>query len=176
MSRQGDWLQTFTGIQFWPLDPRPEEVSLYDIAHALAMSCRYNGHCSRFYSIAEHSVLISKSVSPENALAGLLHDAAEAYLGDMARPLKRFVPDYGIAEKRVEEAIFTRFGLEGVPAEVHEADWRILVDERDQLMGTPPAPWSVPEEGLGVRINCWSPEQARAEFLVRFSELTGGLS
>ena len=81
--RNGSWLQTYTGIQFWPLDPRPEEIDIQDIAHALSLLCRFNGHCQRFYSVAEHSVHVSTILAPEFGLWGLLHDAAEAYLSDI---------------------------------------------------------------------------------------------
>jgi hypothetical protein len=87
--RRGDWMQTFTGRAFYPLDPRPEDIDPVDIAHALSLICRYGGHSSRFYSVAEHCVLMSHAVAPEHALWALLHDATEAYLGDMIRPLKR---------------------------------------------------------------------------------------
>src|SRR5262245_27549306 len=101
--RIGDWMQTISGRKFWPLDPRPEEVCIEDIGHALSLVCRFGGHCHTFYSVAEHSVRVSllaedmaKSSAhwtDENirmiALSGLLHDAAEAYIGDMVRPLKR---------------------------------------------------------------------------------------
>ena len=67
-ARKGDWMQTYTGRQFWPIDPRANEVHIEDIAHALSMMCRYNGHCRTFYSVAEHSVLVSQHVPPEHAL------------------------------------------------------------------------------------------------------------
>ena len=78
-SRNGDWLQTFTGKAFFPLDPRPEEMDIFDIAHALSNLCRYGGHCNKFYSVAEHSVLVSilcrLYYGEQVALQGLLHDA-----------------------------------------------------------------------------------------------------
>jgi hypothetical protein len=77
-SRRGDWMQTFTGRRFWPLDPRGEDVLIEDIAHALSLLTRYGGHCTRFYSVAEHSVLLARAATPENALWLLLHDASEA--------------------------------------------------------------------------------------------------
>src|ERR1700744_4853571 len=85
------WIQTFTGKKFSPLAPRPEDVDIRDIAHALAMKCRFNGHCSPFYSIAEHSVRVSwllEQQGKREALWGLMHDAADAYLPDLGAPIK----------------------------------------------------------------------------------------
>jgi hypothetical protein len=100
-TRVGDWIQTYSGRQFWPLDPRVEDVHLEDIAHALSNVCRYTGHVREFYSVAEHSVHVSWSCEPEDALWGLLHDASEAYLADMARPVKQNMPVYVAAERLV---------------------------------------------------------------------------
>jgi hypothetical protein len=97
---RGGWMQTFTGRQFFPMDPRPEEVDPTDIAHALSLLCRYNGHVDRFYSVAEHCVHLSYVVPPEHALWALLHDATEAYVGDMISPLKIHMPGYRAAEDR----------------------------------------------------------------------------
>lgn len=175
--RHGDWMQTFTGRQFWPLDPRPEEVHIQDIAHALANDCRYGGHCRRFYSVAEHSVLLARAVSAPNRLAALMHDAPEGYLGDLIRPVKRSMPVYRTTESAIWLAICARFGLgPELPAEVHEADTRILVDEREQNMAAPPAPWNATEqvEALGVTLRFWKPDEAEFWFLSEFDHLTDG--
>lgn len=82
------WIQTFTGKQFWPLTPKAEDVCIEDIAHALAFKCRFGGHCKTFYSVAEHSCRVAEILRPEHQLIGLLHDAAEAYLPDVAAPIK----------------------------------------------------------------------------------------
>lgn len=170
---RGSWMQTFTGRRFFPMDPDPDEVDVLDVAHSLAMQCRYNGHVRSFYSVAEHCVLVSRVVAPEHALWGLLHDATEAYVGDMVRPLKVHMPAYRAAEDRVMDAIATRYGLVGpMPAEVKEADTRLLLDERDALLGPSPARWDVDGEPFGVRIEAWSPERAEAAYLSRFYELT----
>src|SRR5579885_2784587 len=86
--RHGDWIQTYCGVAFYPLDPRPEEILIEDIAHALSMLCRFTGHVKRFYSVAQHCVYVSHRCDPKDALWGLLHDAAEAYLNDISRPVK----------------------------------------------------------------------------------------
>lgn len=138
MNRVGDWIQTYSGLQFWPLDPRPTEVLPLDIAHALSHQCRFSGHTSEFYSVAQHSVLVSLHVSPEHALWGLLHDAGEAYLMDMPRPIKRMFPAYKEAEAVVMRAVCDRFGLpHEMPAAVAEADIRMLATEARDLMGRP---------------------------------------
>lgn len=170
--RLGDWMQVASGGQFWPLDPRADEINIEDIAHSLAMQCRYAGHCLRFYSVAEHSVLMARHLaaagSPD-ALWALLHDASEAYLVDVPRPVKPFLTGYKEAEARVMASVCDRFGLPILmPTEVHEADNRILVDEMSQNMTPPPVPWNIPEVGLGVTLQLWTPEQAKAEFLATY--------
>ena len=174
--RRGDWMQVFTGTAFWPVDPRPDEVALADIAHALSMLCRYGGHTRHFYSVAEHCVLLSHAVAPQHALWALLHDAAEAYLCDLPRPIKRLMPTYNDAETVVLAAICERFGLAlGIPPEVTDADTRILLDERAALMAMPPpSPWGIEHlEPLGVDIQCWTPSEAEVIFGRRFMELWG---
>ncbi len=173
--RKGDWIQTISGRQFWPLDPRPEEVFIEDIAWALSMLCRYGGHCRRFYSVAEHSVWVSDNVPEEDALWGLLHDATEAYLVDVPRPVKRCLPAYRAYEDALARVIAERFGLPWpMPEAVKQVDTAMLLVERDQLLAPPPAPWG----GLSssVRLDpfvlpCWSPEEAHGAFLGRLREL-----
>jgi uncharacterized protein len=172
MSARGDWIQTYTGKAFYPLDPRPEDVDIVDIAHALSNLCRFNGHCLRFYSVAEHSVLLSRAVAPEHALWALLHDAAEAYLADVPRPTKRMLPAYADMETRILSAIAARFGLAAdIPPAVKDADLRILTDERLKIMATPPQPWSTDGVPLGVQIFGWVPARAADIFLHEFGYL-----
>lgn len=111
--RRGDWLQTHTGVHFYPLDPRPEEIDITDIAHSLALQCRWAGHVKQHYSVAEHCVRVSRIVPKEDALWALLHDAAEAYLIDLPRPLKN-LPEFSIyrmAENMIMTAVISRFEL-----------------------------------------------------------------
>jgi hypothetical protein len=174
--RRGDWMQTFTGRAFWPLDPRPEEVSIVDIAWSLSMQCRYAGHCLRFYSVAEHAVMVSQLVPPEAALWGLLHDAPEAYLVDVPRPVKKFLHGYEAIEKALMHTIAERFGFSSyhVPESVKEADNRILLTERDTLMATPPQDWNIPGDPYpGLVLPGWSQHEAFTRFLSRFTQLTG---
>lgn len=175
-TRSGNWMQTYTGRQFWPLDPRPDEIDLDDIATALSRACRYAGHCERFYSVAEHSVYVSQIVTPSLALKGLLHDATEAYLVDIPRPIKPFLKGYFEIENNLWKAIAAKFGLtEDMPESIKEADNAILLAESVQIMKPHPAPWCVPGMAASVKIMCLPPDQARGLFLNRFTELTGGL-
>lgn len=181
MKRLGNWMQTYTGRVYWPVDPRADEVFIEDIAHHLALLCRYTGACSRFYSIAEHSVIVSRMVPRQHALAGLLHDAPEAYLNDLNRPLKR---SPGLEEyRRIEVlnwwAVAARFDLDiELPHEVEQADNEILFHEQAVLM--PPAPEGL-DWGMGLPrpavlrpslLHCWDWIQAEREFLHRYKELT----
>ncbi|SRR6266498_3771523 len=171
-----DWMQTYTGRVFYPLAPEPSAINPADSAHALSLICRYGGHVDRLYSVAEHCVLMSEAVTPENALWALLHDATEAYLGDMIRPLKQAVGEYRAIEWRMMKAIVIRFGIDlAMPAEVQMADSRILLDERAKLMARPPRPWWGVEQlrPLGVDVLGWEPKRAEYRYLDRLQELTG---
>lgn len=107
-----DLLVTFTRRSVALQTPSPSDLDIRDIAHALSLVNRFGGHTIEPYSVAAHSCHVSRIVNPRWALHGLLHDAAEAYLGDIVRPLKQFVPAYGRIEMRFDEAIAKRFGLE----------------------------------------------------------------
>ena len=171
--RIGNWMQTASGRMFWPLDPRAEEVSLDDIAHSLGMQGRFAGHARRFYSIAEHSVYVSFLVPKADALHALLHDASEAYVIDVPRPLKPFLVGYKEIEDNVWRAIAEHFGIAPeMPASIKLADNRVLLAEQRQLMGPPPAPWLVPGDPAPITIKGWDPDYARFKFLQRFDELT----
>jgi hypothetical protein len=127
-------------------------------------------------SVAEHCVLMSQAVAPEHALWALLHDASEAYVVDVPRPLKHQLPDYMAAEQRVQEVIVERFGLDPVePVEVKAADSRILLDEREALLHQPPPrPWPLELESLtplGVVVVGWRPPVAEWRYLERLNEL-----
>jgi len=176
--RPGDWMQTFTGRAFWPLDPRPEEVCLEDIAHSLSLRCRYGGHVKRFYSVAEHSVLVSRHVPPQHALWGLMHDAAEAYSADVPRPLKRFLPDWKPMEARIMAAVCEHFGMEpGEPNVVKWVDLSITGDEREALMQPmldPGMDWGELPPPLGCEIEGFDPHVAKLLFLERFAEIKAG--
>ena len=168
-----DWIQTRSDRKFRPLDPDPAAIDVGDIAHSLALQCRFNGHCRTFYSVADHCVRVSRVVPAEHALWGLMHDAAEAYLADLPRPIKVQMPSYREAEDRLLQVIARRFGLPWpLPEAVHLADNVLLATEQRDLMGPPPEPWGLTEGPLPDRIVPLSPEEGRAAFLARFEELT----
>ena len=177
MKRYGDWMQTHTGVRFYPLDPRVEDINPIDIAHALGMTCRYSGHTRDFYSVAEHCVHVSYHVPDKYALWGLLHDAAEAYLTDMPRPLKTFMPKYQTAEELLMAVIVRKFCLtpKEEPKEVKQVDVAMLATEQRQVMRVQ-IPWyDIPEPPLkNVRIRFWNPKVAAARFALRLDELWKG--
>lgn len=180
--RKGDWMQTYTGKAFWPLDPRPEEIDILDIAHALSLTCRYGGHCKKFYSVAEHSLLVSQVCEhlyndKQIILWGLLHDACEAYISDIPRPLKYQLAQYLKIEFLVDFAIMEKFGIDRdkVIRKVKFVDNSLLEFERKQLMSKPPMSWNINAFDIAtelISINCYPPEEAEELFLKRFYELT----
>lgn len=178
-TREGSWMMTYTGRPFYPYDLRPDDFHIEDIAHALSMLCRYGGHCREFYSVAEHSVHVSRLVSPRNALCGLMHDATEAYLVDMPRPIKVGFPQYKEMEAKLWAHIAARFGLpERFPDEVETADGHMLFHEQAAIMHPTPSTmvWGMgraaPKHLRPGMIKCWTPRIAEREFLGRFEELT----
>jgi hypothetical protein len=170
---RGDWMQLRSGRRFYPLDPQPEDIDPGDIAHALSMLCRYGGHVERFYSVAEHCVMMSRVVPPEDALAALLHDATEAFVVDVPRPLKRYLPEYRAIESEVWAAISTRFGVSPeLPDSVHDADTRILVNEVAAFMPNAEA-WENLKDlrPLPITVQGWSPEMAERQYRRRLQQL-----
>lgn len=174
------WMQTFTGVQFWPLAPKVEDIRIEDIAHGCANVCRYGGHTRSFYSVAQHCVIVSNLVPAEDALWGLLHDASEAYLGDAIQPLKTQPAweAFRAIEHRLQAAICQRFGLpEQQPASIKPADRIALVAEKRDLMGRAPtedgwdAHGALPEAPPDLRIIPWTPSFAENRFLDRFYQL-----
>jgi hypothetical protein len=166
---------TFSGSRFCPLNPSPEDIRIEDIGHALAHQCRFGGHTCQFYSIAQHSILVSQLCRPEDALWGLLHDASEAYLQDVVRPLKELAEfeAYRLAERHLQHCIVERFGLgTEQPTSVTAADdWMLAVEARD-LMATDGHYCAAPPTQVTVSVtNPWSPERAEREFLATFQRL-----
>lgn len=162
-----------SGLEFDILDPQGSHFNIEDIAHGLSLLCRYVGQCREFYSIAEHSVHVSETCE-DHALAALLHDAAEAFIGDVSGPLKALLPEYKRIEKTIETAIFAKFGIPyPLPKAVKAADLSVLAAEQDQIMPPGTSNWMAVS---GVRpahidIKCLSPSDAKAAFLKRFEEL-----
>jgi 5'-deoxynucleotidase YfbR-like HD superfamily hydrolase len=166
---------TSSGTYFEYLEPDKSQFSIVDIAHGLSHLCRFLGHTREFYSVAQHSVLVSKIVPEEHALQGLLHDAPEAFIGDMVTPLKNILPGYRAIEKEIEKAVLERFGITGpLDPSVKAADLIMLATEKRDLLpetagewsileGYPPLPWNI------VPITS---KEAKEAFLARFAELT----
>lgn len=173
--RKGDWISTYSGKRFYPFDPRVEEIDVNDIIHALSNLCRFGGHCTTFYSVAQHSVLVSLMCPPTDALWGLLHDASEAYLIDVPSPLKKapeFAP-YRAAEKRLQEVICQVFELPvEEPVSVKSVDKRILATEARDLTFTQGFGWSTASWPYDFNIKPWTPDHARVRFISRLHELT----
>jgi len=163
-----------SGHYFNFIDPTHNVVRVTDIAHALSNICRFAGHTREFYSVAQHSVLVSELVSSENALIGLFHDAVEAYVGDVTRPLKNLLPDYRAIEARVQADIFQKLGLPAnIPEEVKKADVILLATEQRDLMPEHDDEWALifGVDPLPNSIVPWSPDEAYEYFLERYREL-----
>lgn len=139
---RGPWIQTVSGGQFFPLDPRAEEIDVEDLSHRLAAEPRYQGATREPYSVAQHCVLMSYAVPPECAWEALHHEDPEAWLKDVPGPLKPFLPDYQKIEDKVWIACAERFKLPLlVSPAVKEFDLRIRLNERRDLMAPPSASW-----------------------------------
>ena len=166
---------TASGFYFNFIEPKDNQVLVSDIAHALSHICRFSGHTSKFYSVAQHSVMASHIVPPEDALAALFHDAPEAYIGDITSPLKRLLPDYRVIESRLQDDIFTKLGLPlCLPASVKIADRVLLATEQRDLMPKHDDQWAciANVEPLQKRIVPWDCGFAKAMFFDRFLELS----
>lgn len=174
MDRRGDWMVTATGRQYWPLDPRAADVHIEDIATQLAKECRFNGACSGHYSVAEHSVHVSRLVPVKWALHGLLHDAPEAYIKDITRPVKHGLGStYGDIEELNWLAICEWAGIDpNMPPAVKQADDAMLLTERDQIMPRGGLMWSIKGEPAQVIVAQLEWREARTLFLHRYREIT----
>jgi 5'-deoxynucleotidase YfbR-like HD superfamily hydrolase len=178
---QKAYIATYTGKQFFLLNPRIQDIDIIDIAHALSLSCRWTGHCKFHYSVAQHSYYCSLLGPEDEALERLLHDASEAYISDLNRPLKHYT-DAGVAYRKVEkplqDLIYEAFGARvNEPPSVKIADNLMLYAEKAQIMGykfSEAEIWSPGETQAPIKIERWSPEFAEGMFLRRFDELYKG--
>lgn len=168
-------MSTYSGKEFYPLDPNPEDISIIDIAHHLSNICRYGGACQTFYSVAQHSVICAMEASYENKKWALLHDAPEAYIGDIIHPLK--VTDqyetYREIEEKLMAAVCEKFGLEPImPEEVHEIDIYVRHTEMRDFGSMHQRHW----EGKNMAeytITPLTPNESKILFLKEFSRLFG---
>lgn len=174
------FILTYTGKKFRHLDPRPEDVCIEDIAHALSRLCRYTGHVDApLYSVAQHSVLVSHNCNTKDAMWGLLHDATEAYVADMSRPLKQApgMEGYRLYERKAAHAICDHFGLDREePVSVKHADCRMLTTEmHDLIVHAGESDWLSDRAAEYPRysfvIQPWSQAKAERRFLARFRDL-----
>lgn len=176
------YIRTYTGGVFWPLDPHIDDVKIEDVAHALSLQCRWTGHVKQHFSVAQHCCLVSDLLPQRLKLTGLLHDASEAYLSDLARPVKH-APGLGEiylqVEAKLEKVLAEKFSLiYPYPKEIKEADNKMLLAEKRDLME---GEWVEPHvDGEGIDevglLVPWSTERAEREFLERFYLLTGNSS
>jgi uncharacterized protein len=178
----GPYLQTVSGRWVNPFDPDPDQLDAGDIARALANQCRFGGHSRVFYSVAQHCVIVSRLVEErggdaEDAFAALMHDAAEAYLGDMPHPLKHrsaLGAAFKAAEEHLEQAIRERFRIKPDVPEIKRVDRALLATERRAFSAED---WHWPEldgvEPLDLELAAWSPDEAAQAFARRYAELDG---
>src|ERR687894_3264724 len=176
----GPYLQTVSGRWVNPFDPDPAQLDAGDIARALANLCRFGGHRRSFYSVAQHCVIVSRLVEErgggaEDAFAALMHDAAEAYLGDMPHPLKHRSPlgaAFKAAEDHLERAIRDRFRIKPDVPEIKRVDRSLLATERRAFSAED---WHWPElegvEPLDIELEAWPPDEAAQAFAQRYAEL-----
>lgn len=164
-----------SGSWFDLLDPWNSDFNIQDIAQGLSNICRYAGQCKKFYSVAEHSLHVS-SVAPAFKREALLHDAAEAFLGDVTRPLKQLLPQYKKIEKDVEAAIFTRFALNiNAVKQLKSVDLSVLAAEQEQMMPLGTDYWTR-ETGIKpapIKVRFLQPDDALVAFLEEFDRLSG---
>lgn len=180
MQTQDSTILCNSGTRFDLINPAIEDIKIQDIAMSLSRICRYGGHCDNFYSVAQHSILVSRIVPPHLALEGLLHDAAEAYVGDIVAPLKQFLPDYKLIEKNIEKVIALKYNLDITEAAlkvVKTADLIMLLTEKRDLFDKESPQWyaSIPFlkdlKPLRERINPVDSTVAMGLFIARFNQL-----
>ena len=172
------WFQTYKGHDFNVLRPKADMIDIEDIAHALSMICRFNGHVSQYYSVAQHSVLVASACSDEFALYGLLHDASEAYIGDVISPTKPILRNYQDIEHNIMQVICKKFGIDltdECESHIKERDLRMLLTEASQLAPNLKLNFhkkiNYPTEGYKFEIVPWSSEGAEETFLTVFEIL-----
>lgn len=178
------WIATFSGIEFDPINPRPQDISIVDISVGLANTSRFTGQTIYPYSVAQHSVLMLEYAVEQGlvreystGMMVLLHDASEAYIADVARPLKPLLTNYSEIERHLMNTIASRFGFlttEHWPKWLHDIDVSICLDERQALMPNPTkTPWSIERthKPLGIKIEYWPFDVARQRFIQAFQAL-----
>lgn len=175
-SNDKNWIQTNSGGQFYPLDPRLEDINILDIVEGISKECRYNGQTNGFYSVAEHCVILSRLVPERLAKAALLHDASEGYISDICRPVKTKpeMAEYVLAEARLQNTLYHYFRI------THTAeDWKLLETldsemihiEAPQVFKTLNPAWKLRPPKFDVKIQMLEWRDAKAAYMQRFNEL-----
>lgn len=178
--KENSFITTRSGINFYPFAPREEQIEIEDIAWALSHLCRYTGHTPIFYSVGHHSLLVAdylkEKYGPHAGYAGLLHDAAEAYINDLATPLKRHLTEFNEVEAGIMAAVIRKFKVDQLCLEscVSEGDSVLFLTEAKELMGNPQDWASIKKlHDQGLRPLEWkfrevSPAEVREKFLFKF--------
>lgn len=191
------WIETYTGKHVNPLELKPEDIDIKDIAHALPLLCRFVGHCKRFYSVAQHSIHVAdliagelKKVAPmessdkdfvhyliesnRTCLAALLHDGAETYMSDVSRPVKHSIKGFIEIENRINGVIMQKFGCIGADwALIKKYDNVMLATEAVRLMPSCGEGWYLPESPISADIPELSPREVEELFIERFFRYGG---
>ena len=172
------FLGTLSGTNLHFMNPHEDEICLDDIANALSKNCRYAGQINRFYSVAEHSVLMARYFIDkgefQKAFTALMHDATEAYLVDVPRPIKPHLIGYIEMEERLMKVIFEKFNVQPMCKDVKELDCHIVHDEAKVLFNSIPD-WVKFYRSFGIELKCWTHEQAKSEFENTYHDLMGKL-
>lgn len=180
----GGFITTYEGRKFFPLDPRVEGVSIHDIAHAHALTCRWTGATRNHYPLAQHCVLVCREArkrgfSGDVQLWGLFHDGSEGYICDLARPVKVEIAGYRSVETRLQDTIVASLGLPPeMPAIIKHLDDVLLCTEARDLTRNQMRGWSaeMTEERLPYRIRAWPMWYAEIAFLREYKRLRPGAS
>ncbi len=178
-NRVGNWIATHSGKRVYLEDPQPQDYCIEDIAHALSNTCRFTGHTPHHYSVAQHSILVSRVVPDGFKLAALLHDASEAYLGDISRPLKNLLLMYKTIERAMQRQIYNKFGCSEILIDssiIKEADNALLYCEAE-IFGFPVEDFGIDKPDIKVciyyaihaQVNLCESEQM---FMEHFNEYT----
>lgn len=170
------WIETFKGHKFDVFNIDPKCIDIEDIAHSLAMACRFNGHLKKFVSVAEHSIAVATTVSEENAFCGLMHDAAEAYITDVPKPIKVMLPEINKLDAIITEAVFKKYGISYPIADEVKAVDREMCYAEAKDSGMDVKSWDIQGyvDALDYTPYHWSPVEAKTMFLAAFRNLYKG--
>ena len=168
-----DWIETHSARYFQYLHPNPENLLIEDIAHGLSHICRFSGQCLEFYSVAQHSCIVHDNAPDHLKLEGLLHDASEAYISDIPRPVKTIIPQIKELEHRIQMQVSQRFKFSfPYSNQIQLLDTQLMLAEAQQLFTQQVAWWVDGLDPLDVIVTpCWTPKLAKSEFLRRFDDI-----